>query len=390
MKKRIFKLQMVVFALVSASFANIYITQPILPVIQDEFGVSPVQVSMTVSVVILGIVLSNLFFGFLADRVSIHPIIFTGGLCVVAGGLICAYTHNFKILVAARLFQGIFIPALTTSLVAWLARTLPENRLSVVMGSYVSATVLGGLGGRLLSGWIYTLHWRHAFVSASVFILATTILALIVLPRTPVKQPASKSKDRSDSFLTLLLRRDLMLLYACGAGGLLIFSPIFTFLPYRLSAAPFFFSTELITLIYLVFVMGIFISPIAGSFSNQFGGGNTMIAGTCILGLSLVLLLIPSVVAVVCGLLGVCAGFFSIHAVAVGSLNHKLSGSHGKANALYVLFYYTGGWLGITGAGYAFQYAGWNGIIAFVICFLVIPFFTGIIEKRSDMSISKN
>jgi YNFM family putative membrane transporter len=94
--------------------------------------------------------------------------------------------------------------------------------------------------------------------------------------------------------------------------------------------------------------------------------------------------LIPSVAAVIPGLLGVCAGFFTIHTVALGLLNQKLSSSHGKANALYMLFYYAGGWLGITGAGFAFQHAGWGGVVGFVMCFLVIPFVTGLLEKRSD------
>ena len=109
-----------------------------------------------------------------------------------------------------------------------------------------------------------------------------------------------------------------------------------------------------------------------------------MIAGTGILGLSLVILLIPSVAATIAGLLGICAGFFTIHAVAVGLLNQKLTSSHGKANALYAMFCYAGGWLGITGAGFAFQHTGWNGVVGFVMCFLVIPFVTGMIEKKSN------
>ena len=187
-----------------------------------------------------------------------------------------------------------------------------------------------------------------------------------------------------ESFVSLLMRRDLLLIYGCGAGGLLIFSPVFNFLPYRLAGTPFNFTTELITLIYFVYVLGIFLGPVAGRISNQFGGGNTLIAGTCILGVSLTLLLIPSIVAVILGLLGVCAGFFTIHSVAVGLLNKKLTSSHGKANALYILFYYTGGWLGITGAGFAFQQIGWKGVVGFVMCFLVIPFATGLFEKKND------
>jgi len=375
-------LQMVVFALVSAAFTNVYITQPILPVLQAEFAVTPVQVSLTVSAVILGIVLANLFFGYLSDRVAIHPIILAGGVCVAAGGLVAALAHDFRIVVAARFFQGLFIPALTTSLAAWLARTLPRQGLSVVMGSYVSATVLGGLGGRLLGGWIHEpLNWRYAFFSASGLILATTLLALLVLPRASSKGVAPRTAG--DGFLSLLKRKDLLLVYSCGAGGFLMFSPVFNFLPFRLAVAPFHFSTDLITMIYLVYVLGIFMGPLAGRLSSRFGGGNALMAGTGILGVAFALLLIPSVAAVIGGLLGVCAGFFTIHAVAVGLLNQKLSGGHGKANALYVLFYYAGGWLGITGAGFAFERAGWPGVVGFVMCFLVIPLAAGISEKRA-------
>lgn len=376
------KLQLAVFALVSASFTNVYLTQPILPVLQQEFGVNPVQVSMTVSAVILGIVLSNLFFGILSDRFPIQPIIAVGGLCVASCGIYAGSVNNFTFLVVARFIQGLFLPALTTSLAAWLAKTLPHERLSVVMGSYVSATVLGGLGGRLLGGWIHPpLHWRYAFFSAAILIIITTIFALLILPRRQEKERVLNQP--SETFFSLLKRKDLLLIYCSGAGGFLMFSPIFNFLPYRLAGEPFLFSTELITLIYLVYVVGIFLGPIAGKLSNRFGGGNALIFGTVLLGLSHLTLLIPHITAIIIGLVGVCAGFFTIHAVAVGLLNKKLAGGHGKANALYVLFYYAGGWLGITGAGFAFQHYHWYGVIGFVICFLIVPLITGIIERKS-------
>ena len=179
-----FRLQFIVFALVSASFTNIYITQPVLPVLQDEFAADMVLVSFSVSVVILGIAMSNLPFGFLVDRLPIHPIILTGGILVALGGLICAVTKDLWVLIAARFLQGLFIPALTTCLAAYLAKVLPAARLNVVMGSYVSATVLGGLGGRLLGGWVHPpLHWRYSFVSASILILIATFIAFGWLPR---------------------------------------------------------------------------------------------------------------------------------------------------------------------------------------------------------------
>ena len=123
-----FRLKLIVFALVSASFSNVYITQPVLPVLQDEFGVDLVIVSITMSAVILGIALSNLPFGILIDRYPIQPIILVGGVMVAVAGLVCAFTPNLWVLIGARFVQGLFIPALTTCLAAYLARTLPLAR----------------------------------------------------------------------------------------------------------------------------------------------------------------------------------------------------------------------------------------------------------------------
>lgn len=375
-----FRLQLIVFALVSASFTNVYITQPVLPVLRQEFAAGMVQVSFTVSAVILGIALANLPFGSLADRLSIQPIIAAGGFFVAVGGLLSAATGNLLVLIAARFVQGLFIPALTTCLAAYLARTLPVERLNVVMGSYVSATVLGGLGGRLLGGWIHPpLHWRYALVSAAVFIIFATAAALRWLPRSP---KVSDHPEKAASFLSLLKRWELVRLYLCAAGSFAIFSTIFNYLPFRLHAPPFSFSTELTTLVYLVYVIGIFMGPVAGRISNRLGAGSTLVMGSLILGSSLALLLPGSIASVVLGLVGICTGFFTIHAAAVGSLNRKLQLGQGRANALYVLFYYTGGWLGITLAGFIYKQGGWSALVHATMLILLIPLGAGLAERR--------
>jgi len=374
-----FRLQLIVFALVSAAFTNIYLTQPVLPVLQNEFGADLVQVSFSVSAVILGIAIANLPFGLLADRFPIQPIILIGGLVVAGAGVFCALTQNFWWFIAARFLQGLFIPALTTCLAAYVAKTQPLDRLGVVMGSYVSATVLGGLGGRLLGGWIHPpLHWRYAFVSAAVLTLLATLVAVRSLPKSSV---SSEPKDSTVGFLMLLTRWDLLRIYLCTMGSFAIFSSVFNFLPYRLSAAPFNFSTKMITLLYLVYVLGIFVGPLSGRLSHRFGVGRTLLAGSVGLAIALGLLLLPSLIAVVLGLLALCGGFFTLHAAAVGALNRKLSSGQGKANALYVLLYYIGGWLGITGAGYIYQGSGWNTLIYSLLLLVLIPFSIGLAEK---------
>lgn len=371
--------QFVVFFLVAATTANIYITQPVLPVLQDEFASTALTVSYTVAAVILGIAVANMPFGALIDRLTIRPIILAGTLAVASMAVVCAATGSLWLLIGARFVQGLFIPALTTCLVAFLARTLPPERLGAVMGSYVSATVIGGLGGRLLGGWLHPpLHWRYAFISAAVLILVAGVMTLLALPKE-TSQPATSK--RRVSYLRLLGRWDLLRIYLVSFSGFFVFSSIFNYLPFRLEGPPFNLGTEWITLLYLTYLVGIFIGPAAGRLSDRVGGGPTMIGGTLVMACAAVLTLASSVTAIVMALLCVCAGFFALHTAAVGALNRRIDGGQGRANALYVLFYYLGGWVGITVCGLVFQSAGWSGAVTLFLAMLALPLAVGVAER---------
>ena len=184
-------IQLVVSLAVAAGFATVYITQPVLPVLQHEFGVNASTASLTVSAVVLGIAISNLPFGVAADRFPIRRIILAGGCVVGAASLVCAATPSLTLLVAARFVQGLFIPSLSTCIAAYLARSVRVDRLDVVMGSYVSASVTGGLGGRLLGGFLVPAeHWRVAFVIAAGLLFAITLATIALLPREDSPRPA--------------------------------------------------------------------------------------------------------------------------------------------------------------------------------------------------------
>lgn len=375
-------LQFIVFVLVASAFTTIYITQPVLPILQKQFSVSISWASLSVSAVTLGMALSNLPFGMLADRFPVRYLILAGGATVVACGFFCAFTNSFLILLCARFVQGLFIPSLTTCLAAYVSSNWPLERLNVVMGSYVSATVAGGLGGRLLGGFIHPpWHWRYAFVTASIFLLCSTLAAFKWLPPGKSSMGLGQSKE---GFLTLLTRPDLWRIFLVPFSGFFIFSSIFNYLPFYLSNPPFQASTPLITVFYLSYLMGVLIGPLAGKLSNRIGNGGSMIGGSILLAGAVLLTLIKSLVVIAVALVLICAGFFTIHAAAAGSLNRKLTTSRGRANSLYVLIYYLGGSIGISLSGYAYSFAGWPGVVLLGILVLFFPLYTGCWEFRSD------
>jgi YNFM family putative membrane transporter len=106
-------------------------------------------------------------------------------------------------------------------------------------------------------------------------------------------------------------------------------------------------------------------------------------------GLALGGTLIRSLIFIMASLAGVCAGFFTTHAAAVGALNSKVNVSRGRANALYVLFYYAGGYAGITASGFAYVYAGWPAVVALGVLVLLAPLATGLAEIGSMAEIKR-
>jgi YNFM family putative membrane transporter len=377
-----FGLQVVVFALVSASFTTIYLLQPVLPILQLEFGIDEKQASYSISAVILGIAVANLPFGRLADRRPIKPIIAMGGGVVVICGMGCAFVQHISYLVVLRFVQGLFIPALTTCLAAYLAKHLPVERLNVVMGSYVSATVAGGLGGRLLGGWIHPpLHWRYAFVTVSVLVLAATLSALLFLPS---EEPKHQSASDEVGFRDLLKRADLLRIYSVAFLSFWVFSAMFNYLPFYLAGPAFNASTQRITFMYMAYVLGIIAGPLSGKLSNQFGNGATICVGALIIAISLSATHILSQWVVVAGLCGICVGFFAIHAAAAGTLNQKLKSSRGRANSLYILSYYLGGAAGITVSGFGYQKFGWIGITGIGLALILVILAAGLVEMRAN------
>src|SRR4051812_30526960 len=371
-------MQAVVFALAAAAFLTIYVTQPVLPILRAEFAVTPGVASLTVSAVILGIALANLPFGILADRYPVRPIVAAGGAIVALASLACALTHDIAVLIAARFVQGLFIPSLTTCLAAYLSRTLPSERLNIIMGWYVSATIAGGMGGRLLAGFILPAsRWRLAFVAAAAVISVAVLGALRWLPRDA---PHRRAGGEMAGFLALLSRPDLLRMFAVGFSAFFVFSAVFNYLPFYLSDAPLHAPVRTITLLYLAYLVGIAVGPLAGRLTSRFGPGVTLIGGCAVFALAIGLTLVPWLPAIALGLAAVCGGFFAVHVAAVGSLNARLTESRGRANAIYVLCYYLGGAAGISATGAAYVRCGWRGAAGVGGATLLVPLSVGVLE----------
>lgn len=80
---------------------------PALPPLAADLGVSVDNAAQSISVFLFGIAGGQLVSGPLSDRFGRKPVILTGLLMFIAAGAIAALTSDFRVLLAARLFQAL-------------------------------------------------------------------------------------------------------------------------------------------------------------------------------------------------------------------------------------------------------------------------------------------
>jgi YNFM family putative membrane transporter len=286
--------------------------------------------------------------------------------------LLCALAPTFGLLLACRALQGLCIPGLTAVAVAYLGERFPPHRLGALVGGWIAATVAGGLTGRVFSGLITSLlGWRAAFVFFAAVTLLCAAAMAVALPRDPARASPGWAVAYQGMFAHL---RDRSLVGAFLIGGTLFFGfiGVFTYLPYYLSAPPFALPPALVSLLYLVYLAGVVVSPLAGRLSARVPRRALMAVGLAVAMLGVLGTLAPSLPLIIVALLVLCTGMFTAQAVAPAYVNATARAAKGGASALYLMSYYVGGTLGAALPGVAWQTLGWPGVVAVCLAALLV------------------
>jgi YNFM family putative membrane transporter len=160
-----------------------------------------------------------------------------------------------------------------------------------------------------------------------------------------------------------LADRRLLGAYVVGATMFFGWMGLFTYLPYLLSAPPFGLSTGAVSSVYLVYAVGVVVSPLAGRLSVRVAPTRLVAVGLAVEAAGLLATLHASLPTVVAGLLLVVAGTFTAQAVVPAFVNRQAREAKGGASALYLAFYYLGGTLGSILPGLAWERWGWPGVL---------------------------
>ncbi|WP_329173813.1 MFS transporter [Streptomyces decoyicus] len=359
------RMSFALFAAGVATFALLYSTQALLPAISGDLGVSPDQASWTVSAATFGLALGVIPLSAVSERFGRRTLM-TLSLSVAALiAMLVPFAPSLGALIALRGIQGVALAGLPASAMAFLAEEVRAKALVAAIGLFVAGNSIGGMSGRIVTGWVaQAWGWRAALAAVGVLAVVCAVTFRLLVPKARHFAPRSVgpralARTLGNHLADPLLRR----LYAIGGLFMTVFGAVYTVIGYRLVSEPFNLPQGIVGSIFVVYLVGTVSSAAAGQLVARTGrrGALYLAVGTTSTGL--LLSLADSVAAVLAGLVLITAGFFAGHAVASSAVSRTAKTARAQASALYQCAYYVGSSLGGALGAAAFHAVGWEGTV---------------------------
>jgi len=362
-----------------ATFALLYCVQPILPVLSQEFGVSPAESSFSLSISTGLMAVGLLFTGPLSDAVGRKSVMVVALLLAAIFTLLSAMMTSWHAILIMRALIGLSLSGVAAVGMTYLSEEIHPSVVAFSMGLYISGNSIGGMSGRLLSGVITDFSsWRVAVMAIGCFALASALMFWKILPASRHFRPASlRPRNLLINFRLHWRDQGLPLLFAEGFLLMGAFVTLFNYIGYRLLSAPWSLSQAVVGLLSVVYLTGSWSSPKAGALTAKYGRGPVMLGATAIMFCGLLITAFTSIWLILVGMMLFAAGFFAAHAVASGWIGARARRAKGQASSLYLFSYYVGSSVAGTLGGVFWHNYGWMGITVFISALLLLALFTG-------------
>jgi predicted MFS family arabinose efflux permease len=350
------------------AFLDLYATQSLLPLLARTFDVSALGAAATVSATTVAVALAAPVVGPLGDVIGRRRSIVGAAFGLALATLAAATAATLRQLVAWRFVQGLFIPAIFTSTIAYVGEEWPGGGVGEAMAAYVTGNVVGGVTGRLVAGLAAAaLGWHAAFVAVGGLVLAAACALARWLP--PSRRFVRETSLRASLRGIAAHLGSPRLLAACLVGFNVLFSMVatFTYVSFHLAEPPFRLGTAALGSIFLVYLAGAVTTPVAGRWLDRLGYGAAFAAASSIAAAGMLLTLVPRLGAVLVGLAVCAAGVFVCQSAASSQVGSTPGRSRSAAAGLYVAFYYLGGTAGATLPGVVWRTGGWHACVGLVV-----------------------
>ena len=369
---------------IAASAANLYYSQPILPLMRAEFGLTDTQLSGVPALTQLGYAVALLFISPLGDSIPRRKLISILSCCLVISSLLAFVTPSYWLLLVAVFVIGVSAN-ITQQLIPFAASLVSQENRGATLGTLMMGLTIGILLSRTLSGFLgEQTGWRSVFLMSALLATLFGILLQMYLPsNTPQTNLGYWALIKSS--VSILAKSKALQIYTfSGACWFAAFNALWATLAIYVSDVPFEYNAQQAGLFGVIALAGVIGAKSSGKWVHKIGSkmlihwvlvvgavgfiGSGVFAGE----------LIPLII----GIILIDFAIFSAQVanqVRVFSIDPK---AQSRINGLYMLGYYIGGALGSTLGVTAFDYLHWLGVVIVSVAFILMSMITNAFAKH--------
>ena len=326
------------------SSASLRATDPLLPLIAEDYGVTTGAAAAAVTAFALAYGLLQVVCGPLGDRYGRYRTIAAAAFVSAFGSAACAAAPDLSTLITARFIAGATIGAFIPLSLAWIGDSFPYAERQPVLARFLIGQMVGiGFGTALAGALAERYGWRAIFVLLAAVLLLIAVLLAVEARRQPRPIARGAIAQSFARMPQLLAERSVRGLLAIGfSEGLLIFGAlafVALHLQRRFGVGP----AAAGSLVAIYALGGLAYAAVAPRALRRFGeiGLATLGGGALALGYAL-LASSPWLALAGLGLAAIGGGFYMFHTTLQTKLTQVAPTARGSAVALFATFLFMG------------------------------------------------
>ncbi len=358
---------------VSATAANLYYNQPLLPQMGQELQLSGEALGAIPAATQFGYAAALLLISPLGDNMSRKGLIAVLSFFLVSASLLAFSAQNLAMLLGAVFVIGLSAN-ITQQLIPFAASLSSPEQKGRVIGTMMTGLTIGILLSRTVSGVVGEhLGWRAVFAMSAAIAL---VFGLWLYRYLPSNTPAGKlpyPKLVASMFGLAKKHPALRTSALTGALWFAAFNALWATLALHVGEAPFNYNAQQAGLFGIIALAGVSGAKLSGPYVTKFGSRNMISAALLLIaaGFSISANWGNSLLGLIVGIILIDFGVFSAQVsnqVRVFSIDPA---AQSRINGIYMLGYYLGGAFGSLLGVRVFDQYGWSGVALFSIALIL-------------------
>ena len=288
---------LITLCLVTLGSSCMYVVAVVLPPVQAEFGVDRANASLPYTLMMICLGVGGMWTGKLADRFGITPVLWAGSVAVTAGFVIAGLAPNIWVFgLAHGILLGLlgssstFAPLMADTSLWW------NKRRGIAVAICACGNYVAGAFWPPVAQWgIETIGWRHTYIYMGIFCgVCMLLLSFLMRQRPPlVSQNDASVSDSgfisSQPFGLQLGQAQLLLCVAAIACCVAMSMPQVHIVAYCADLG--YGAARGAEMLSLMLTCGIISRLVSGWICDRIGGIRTLLLGSALQGIALVLFL---------------------------------------------------------------------------------------------------